>query len=1712
LRIPEQNRPLSDLARPCPSRIEKIRKISENAMKAIKTTRSTLLILALNILVIGLVIVMGVRLDRATEEGVVTRFSQRQLLLAEQTAAGIQSIFDEAQRDLLHLKEGPIPQLAEALETENEEGLSTWRELTEQCFSNYLHTHPIYAQIRYLDAGGQEIVGVDSDGEGVRIIPQDQLWLQAERDFFVATMQLDAEEVHVSPIEPALGHGEVGVGTPTVRLATPLFDSQGRRAGIIILNLTPGEIRGHIARLSAEEGVDAWVLDETGIEVINVSHPEREGSNAYHYCQQTGDETLIALTEDMMAGGRGVETYLWPESAGGPLTVTKLMAYAPLYPAEGHIWSVSVSVPYDLILAMHHYTRQGWIILGTSIVTIILAGAILIARLGHQRAMAEEQARRSEELEALHEISLAITAQLELDDLLHNVVEQGCRLLKVDRGGIYLLDETGTTLELAVSHNWWKKYPTSRIASGRGVAGRVLQSGEPLAVDDYHHWEGRIISDWDTESISAALGVPLKRGDQVIGVLDLIETSRTRSFDEHQVRLATLFANQAAVAIENAQLFTSLAHEKEQLGLLYRLSRYLSESLDVRYIAQRALDEMRAVVGAMRGVALVREPDSDYLRLVAVSGYDAESVEALDQRFRLRLSKGLAGRVAVQRCPALVDDVTQDESWMQVSGLDDWVRSALSVPLLSGDELVGVLSIYSDRKSFFDADHCRLAESAAAVVAAAIANAQLYEQAQRRLESLTNLSHASQVITSSLDVEGVLQQIVELAGSVVNSDYTSVALLDKEGKPILGAGDFRGVPPITRRIRNNGITSHVLDSGQPVIVDAITDEGTTSPPLRRPDGELIKVNPDIVAVGIRSCAAMPIQSKGRTLGVMFMHSCEPHTFHGQLPLLTTFANQAAVALENAQLYEKARQEIAERRRTEESLRETRDYLDKLIQYANAPIIVWNPDLEITRLNGAFERLTGYTADEVIGQDLSALFLETSRDESLRKIILASSDKHWESVEIPVLRKDGEIRLALWNSANIYAEDGVTLLATIAQGIDITERKRAEEALERRATQLAALSEVGRQITSLLELDPLLDRIARLVHKAFNYRYVSILLIEPGVKELTLRAGAGYELERVRAANLKVGEEGICGWVAGSGEPLLVNDVSQEALYYPVEQLPDTRSELTVPLRVKDRIIGVLDVQSAEREAFDQDDLFTLQTLADQVGTAIENAQLHQETRQQAQQVQQIMETVPEGVLLLDAAGRVILTNPVAETVLSVLTSARVGDTLTHLGGRPLAELLTSPPKGLWHEVTIPGGDRPEQSRSFELIARPMEVGPETRGWVLVIRDVTQERAIQQHFQQQDRLVAVGQLAAGIAHDFNNIMAVIILYSQMSMRMQDLSDKAQQHLDTIVQQAKRASSLIEQILDFSRQSALERQPLDLTPFLKEMVKLLQRTLPESIQVDLAHGESEYVIDADPTRIQQVMMNLAINARDAMPEGGSLRLRLEQIEFRPGETPPLPEMEPGEWVQMTVMDSGTGIPADVRPHIFDPFFTTKEPGKGTGLGLAQVYGIVKQHGGYIDVAGRAEGGTTFTLYLPALPAPQAETLTVDREALPEGHGETVLVVEDNPATREALRTALEGLNYLVLEAANGREALAIFEQRRDEIALVMSDLVMPEMGGKALLHALRERDPTVKVVVVSSHPLQNEVRSLKLQGDIAWLRKPTSLDQLAQVVARALKEEK
>ncbi len=360
----------------------------------------------------------------------------------------------------------------------------------------------------------------------------------------------------------------------------------------------------------------------------------------------------------------------------------------------------------------------------------------------------------------------------------------------------------------------------------------------------------------------------------------------------------------------------------------------------------------------------------------------------------------------------------------------------------------------------------------------------------------------------------------------------------------------------------------------------------------------------------------------------------------------------------------------------------------------------------------------------------------------------------------------------------------------------------------------------------------------------------------------------------------------------------------------------------------------------------------------------------------------------------------------------------------------------------------------------------------------------------------------------MAHDFNNLLSGTISLARSLEVLDGIPSVARDRLARIVELGKHGSNLLRQMIDVTPAPTNMAQPLNVNAFLSETCEMLKHVIPKHVYFFLASDAGEHVARIDPEPLQQALMNLVVNAVDAMPQGGKLRLGLSRTVCLAGEPPPCTGMPPGEWVSLTLTDTGSGIPADALPHVLNPFFTTKPPGKGTGLGLSQVHGIIKQHQGYMDIESREGEGTTILIYLPSVADDLAVLQAAMEEELPKGQGEVILLVDDEIIVREGSKTLLEYLGYQVLTADNGLHALEVYREHREEIVLVLTDMVMPEIDGVKLFHQLRQLNLNVVSVMMTGYPLGEERHQLLEQGIVDWLQKPLDLEILAQTVHRIL----
>lgn len=787
-------------------------------------------------------------------------------------------------------------------------------------------------------------------------------------------------------------------------------------------------------------------------------------------------------------------------------------------------------------------------------------------------------------------------------------------------------------------------------------------------------------------------------------------------------------------------------------------------------------------------------------------------------------------------------------------------------------------------------------------------------------------------------------------------------------------------------------------------------------------------------------------------------------------------------------------DITERKEAQDALRRSKALFQSLVE--SMPQSVFSKDLagRFTFANQRYCKMEGMSLDEIVGKtdfDMHPPELARQYREDDRRVM--EMEQVFERVEVhqPL---GGEKFYVQVIKTPVYDADG-HVIGLLGMFWDITERKRMEKALRDSKERL--------QLAMDATEHGFWDWNMETNEAYFSPRYYTMLGYEPGelpmelstwdkllhpedrrevaprILEKAMNAEAFEEVFRLRS------KSGAWRWIRGRGKSFEVDE----------EGVPH-------------RAVGTHEDITARKQA-------------------------EQALRESEARYRQLVETSPDAILLTDPTGAILMCNRQA----AVLYEHEDHERLVGLRALEfvvpedrartranLQRLLSGEDiKAVEYTVRTAKGNEIFIELHSSVIKTP---DGQPQAIISVARDVTERHEMAHQLRRQERLAAVGQLAAGIAHDFRNILSTVILYAQLLLRSPSLPLGAARNLQTIVDESYKATDLVQQILDFSSRAMIKPRALDLLDITKKTVAVLLRTLPESIHLALdvleaASGFVGYTVMADQGRIQQALTNLALNARDAMPHGGELRFTLSHVRINPGATPPVAEMRPGRWVCLAVSDTGTGMTEEVQAHLFEPFFTTKEVGKGTGLGLAQVYGIVRQHEGYIDVETEPGQGSTFRIYLPFYQEAEAEDEAQEALALPQGRDETILLVEDEVRLREAGQAMLESLGYRVQTAANGREALALCKKAQTaspteddapHIDLVITDLVMPELGGKELMRELQRTNSPLKVLAITGYALQEkDMSSLRDVGFVDIISKPFDIEELAQVIRNVLDEE-
>lgn len=914
---------------------------------------------------------------------------------------------------------------------------------------------------------------------------------------------------------------------------------------------------------------------------------------------------------------------------------------------------------------------------------------------------------------------------------------------------------------------------------------------------------------------------------------------------------------QAGIAIQNAQLFEALNQEKSRIELLYNVSQNLTTTLDPYEVATRAIEVTTKAMGAVLSSINLLVPRTDRLIIFAMTGYDSDALAEISLRADMRIGKGFNGQVALTRKPLIAPDLSKDPYWIFVAGPDDDAQSAMGFPLLVGDELMGVFTLLSKEPNYFKAEHLPLLTAVTSSLALAIRNARSFESERERVEALTALHEISLELSAQLDLTPLLNSIVERATRLLGAPMGGLSLLRPDGDTleVIVSQNF-GIDYVGQRIQlGEDIDGLTARTGAPLIVDDYH-----SWPHRTEAYQ---------DASFASIVAVPVKWRGHVMGVISVNDTRPYAFMpGDAELVSLFADQAAVAITNTRQRDELQRRLNESNAVSaisRALIETLDLqktLALIVEHAHH--VIPNVDRAVIHLldrdqqallpaavsgegeagHSVIMRPGEGVAGQVIAKGIVINVADTHNDP--RYLIPDRASRVRSLLVAPVQSGTHLLGTLSVNStlAKAFSTDDERLMGPLgAQAALAIYNAQLFEDTRRQLDELLLLHTVAVASAEAISEDELIERVTKLIANTFYPVDFGVMLIDESGQHL--RAHVSY---RAGPPGLRIPlGQGITGQVALTGQPRLVPDVLTETDYLKIHA--ETRSELCVPLKAGNTVLGVLDAASAEVDGLTEKDERLLVTLAGQLANAIQKLRYFRDLEQA----------------------------------------------------------------------------------------------------------LRQEKAARMQLVQSEKLAAMGRLVASVAHELNNPLQAIQNALYLVKQEPALSIQAFDDLKVASTEAERMAELISRLRDTYRPASGEE-------FRFESVNAIVTEVQKLIATHLRHNNIEYEFEPDPNlplvpgirdQLKQVMLNLCLNAVEAMPTGGRLIIRTRH--------------EPAQSsVLLTIQDTGLGIQPDTLHNIFDPFFTTKET--GTGLGLTITYDIIQRHKGRIEVNSQLGYGATFSIWLP------------------------------------------------------------------------------------------------------------------------------------------------
>jgi len=1278
------------------------------------------------------------------------------------------------------------------------------------------------------------------------------------------------------------------------------------------------------------------------------------------------------------------------------------------------------------------------------------------AREERERHLAHIQ-RQAQQMAVLNQIFLEMSQEHDVETLLQSITKRAVELLEGTGGGIYLAEPEKREVVCVVSYNTPRDYTGTRLAYGEGAAGLVIATGEPKIIPDYRVWPNRAAAYEEEQPFISVISVPMSWGEKILGTIEVLHTEPNYFSSEH-LSLLNLMARQAAVALRNAQLLREERKRHMELEALRRASLKVTSSLELSEVLSAILESTLSLMPA----------DDAHIFL-----YDGEHIsfgaaywggQRRDRPYAVPRPNGVTYTVARTGEALIIPNANEHPMYKNWK----WGGALASLPLKTRERVIGVMNVAFFRPHAFSDDDIHLLTLFADQAAIAIEHAELFAEKEEHTRELVIMQNILQALNASPRVQETFPAISNQLQALTNADRMSLALFDEQKR--------------VARITTLDAFPHELAQNQQVQMD-------TSSAIDDVLAGRIHVTPDLAKElgypgeealyksGYKSRVNIPLRVGDKVLGTLNLAWKTKNGFRVRhLPILQQVADALAMSLERDNLLEFTQQQAKELSTLYETalvlgqaielpslLGRIQEAIRRLMEPDSVGIFSYLADEQAIEVLLAMEQgralhelegkrfpidqagLTGWIASEgrsILVQDLSRELDSLP----VRPRRITELPRSFVGVPLTIADKSVGALTVQAFTPNAFTKQHLRFLESLGSQLAILlENARAYEAERRAREQTEHLLEAAQALSSTLNLQDVFARILTELEKVVPYDSASVQELRGD--KLHIIGGRGFNNpEEIIGQEFDVSQDVNPNYrVVSTRQPIILNDAPKhyDGFTRKPYVLTPIRSWLGVPMLYGDQLIGIITLDKREPHFYTAEHARIAQAFAAQAAIAIQNAHLYEAVQEQARQVQRILDTIPDGIFLLDTHRRVLMTNPAGREFLGVL-GLQEGDVLIELGGRPIDELLASRDGSVYKEFEI---TQPEY-RMFETTARPLGQQDHHSGWVLLLRDVTKERYIQAQIQQRERLAAIGQLAAGIAHDFNNILQGIIGFANLLGRRQDVPEDVRRRLRLISEQGERGAALIRQILDFSRRSTPHRVPIVLEEVVQETMIWWESSLQDTVVLRFQASSGPHIINADKTQVQQVLTNLVMNAQDAMPDGGEIVIKVNSFYLAPGDLPPVAGMDAGSWVVLTVSDTGEGIPKEVLPHIFEPFFTTKDVNKGTGLGLSQVYGIVRQHEGFIEVESTVGKGTTFNIYFPRRtslrrPSRQEHTTRIEQK-----EGVVLVMLSDNAEGRTITRI-LQSEGYRSVIATSTEEALTFVQGSQGEIVALITDWTEPTL---------------------------------------------------------------